>query len=74
MVWRERKNLSEYVAVDVSYLGGRGESYTLNFSRPASGLYVQLFKFLRLGKDGTQGRGDGACAGWLVGWLATTAG
>lgn len=25
---------------------------TLNFSRPASGPYVQLYKFLRLGKDG----------------------
>jgi len=52
VVWREREDLSDHVAVDVSYLGGRGESYTLNFSRPASGSYVQLFKFIRLGREG----------------------
>jgi len=52
IVWRHRKNLSEHVAISVSYLGGTAESYTLNFSRPASGVYVQLFKFLRLGKAG----------------------
>lgn len=57
VVWRDRADLSEYVAVDVAYLGGRAESYTLNFSRPASGLYVQLYKFLRLGRDGAR-----ACA------------
>lgn len=63
VVWRERKGLSEHVAVDVAYLGGRGESYTLNFSRPASGLYVQLFKFLRLGKDGALRERAGAARG-----------
>lgn len=52
VVWRERKNLSEHVAISVSYLGGRADSYTLNFSRPASGIYVQLYKFLRLGRAG----------------------
>eukprot|EP00798_Chlamydomonas_sp_ICE-L_P009127 gene9127-16250_t len=38
IVWREREGLSEHVAVSVSYLGGKGDSYTLNFSRPASGV------------------------------------
>jgi len=52
VVWREREDLSEHVAVDVAYLGGKAESFTLNFSRPASGVYVQLYKFLRLGRDG----------------------
>jgi len=52
VVWRERKGLSEHVAVSVSYLGGKGESYTLNFSRPASGVYVQFYKFLHLGRAG----------------------
>ena len=52
VVWRDRKDLSEHVAVNVSYLGGKGESYTLNFSRPATGPYVQLYKLLRLGRDG----------------------
>jgi len=52
VVWRQRKGLSEHVAVSVSYLGGTGESYTLNFSRPATGVYVQFYKFMRLGIEG----------------------
>jgi glutamate decarboxylase len=40
------------VAIKVTYLGGTADSYTLNFSRPASGVYVQLYKFLRLGQQG----------------------
>jgi len=54
VVWRQRKDLSEHVAISVSYLGGQAESYTLNFSRPASGIYVQYYKFLRLGIQGYQ--------------------
>jgi len=52
VVWRDREDLSEHVACNVSYLGGKAESFTLNFSRPASGLFVQFFKFLRLGREG----------------------
>lgn len=52
VVWRQREDLAEHVAISVSYLGGEGESYTLNFSRPASGVYVQMYKFLRLGVEG----------------------
>uniref|UniRef100_A0A7R9VL31 glutamate decarboxylase n=1 Tax=Chlamydomonas euryale TaxID=1486919 RepID=A0A7R9VL31_9CHLO len=52
VVWRQRDGLSEHVAVSVSYLGGKGDSYTLNFSRPAAGIYVQYYKFHRLGKEG----------------------
>merc|ERR1719464_935124 len=51
VIWRERKDLSENVAVSVSYLGGKGESYTLNFSRPATGSWTRgtrgAFQFLR---------------------------
>ena len=32
--------------------GGVTDSYTLNFSRPAAGVYCQMYKFLRLGIDG----------------------
>ena len=46
IIWRERTNLSEHVATSVSYLGGKADSHTLNFSRPASGIYVQYYKFL----------------------------
>lgn len=52
VIWRQRKGLSEHVAISVSYLGGSADSYTLNFSRPAQGVYVQFYKFLRLGKKG----------------------
>ncbi|KAJ1621499.1 hypothetical protein T492DRAFT_886872 [Pavlovales sp. CCMP2436] len=39
----QREDLSVHVAVDVAYLGGKAESFTLNFSRPASGFYVQFY-------------------------------
>jgi glutamate decarboxylase len=52
VVWREREGLSEHVAISVTYLGGQADSYTLNFSRPASGVYVQFYKLLRFGIEG----------------------
>jgi glutamate decarboxylase len=52
VVWRHRKDLSEHVAVKITYLGGEADSLTLNFSRPASGVYVQYYKFLRYGISG----------------------
>merc|ERR1712032_711512 len=51
-IWRQRKGLSENVAISVSYLGGHADSYTLNFSRPATGIFVQFYKFNRLGWEG----------------------
>ncbi|MCF6764686.1 pyridoxal-dependent decarboxylase [Thiotrichales bacterium 19S3-7] len=54
IIWRSRENLSEHVAISVTYLGGKADSYTLNFSRPASGVYVQYYKFLRYGIAGYQ--------------------
>lgn len=54
VVWRQRKDLSEHIAISVTYLGGKAESYTLNFSRPASGVYVQYYKLLRYGVSGYQ--------------------
>jgi glutamate decarboxylase len=52
VVWRKREGLSEHVAISVTYLGGKADSYTLNFSRPASGVYVQFYKLLRHGLSG----------------------
>lgn len=52
VVFRSRENLAEHIAVSVTYLGGQCDSMTLNFSRPASGPYVQFYKLLRLGKNG----------------------
>ncbi|MAH60813.1 MAG: hypothetical protein CMF42_00715 [Legionellales bacterium] len=52
LVWRKREDLSEHVAIPITYLGGHAESYTLNFSRPASGTYVQFYKLIHLGIKG----------------------
>jgi len=52
IVFRHKEDLSEHIAVEVTYLGGKSESMTLNFSRPASGPYVQYYKLLRLGRQG----------------------
>lgn len=54
VVWRQREDLSEHIAISVTYLGGKADSYTLNFSRPASGVYVQYYKLLRFGLAGYQ--------------------
>lgn len=54
VIWRQRKNLSEHIAISVTYLGGKADSYTLNFSRPASGVYVQYYKLMRFGLAGYQ--------------------
>jgi glutamate decarboxylase len=54
IVFRQREDLAEHIAVTVTYLGGTSDSMTLNFSRPASGPYVQFYKLLRLGTEGYQ--------------------
>ena len=41
VVFRHRHDLSEHIEVEVTYLGGTSYSMTLNFSRPATGIYVQ---------------------------------
>ena len=52
VVWRQREDLSEHVAISVTYLGGKADSYTLNFSRPATGVYSQYYKLLHYGRAG----------------------
>jgi glutamate decarboxylase len=48
VVFRHREDLAEHIAVTVTYLGGHCDSLTLNFSRPASGVYVQYYKLVSL--------------------------
>jgi len=52
VIFRHREDLAEHIAISVTYLGGHCDSMTLNFSRPASGIYCQYYKFLRLGIHG----------------------
>jgi glutamate decarboxylase len=46
VVFRQREDLTEHIAISVSYLGVHCDSITLNFSRPASGCFVQMYKFV----------------------------
>jgi len=46
VVFRHREDLTEHIAISVSYLGGVCDSITLNFSRPASSAYVQMYKLV----------------------------
>lgn len=41
-------------SLDQGFGASGADSYTLNFSRPAQGIYVQFYKLLRLGKEGYQ--------------------
>ena len=62
VVWRRRADLSDHVGISVSYLGGKAHSYTLNFSRPASGVYSQYYKFLHFGMTGYRQSNDNMMA------------
>lgn len=52
IVWRQSEDLAEHVKTKVNYLGGDSTSHSLNFSRPASGVFCQMYTFLRLGRQG----------------------
>ena len=53
IVFRSHQGLGGYVSTDLAYLGGSScDSMTLNFSRPASSLYSQYYKMLKLGRQG----------------------
>ena len=52
VVFREAADLPEELVFHINYLGGDMPNYTLNFSRPAYGVILQYFSFLRLGHAG----------------------
>ncbi|MEM8864050.1 MAG: glutamate decarboxylase [Planctomycetota bacterium] len=52
VIWRNRAAVPEDLVFRVNYLGGEMETFTLNFSRPASGVLAQAYNFLRLGHEG----------------------
>ena len=52
VIWRNRAAVPEDLIFRVNYLGGEMETFTLNFSRPASGVLSQAYNFLRLGREG----------------------
>lgn len=52
VVFRERKIFNKDLVFYVNYLGGESPTATLNFSRSASPIIAQYFKFLHHGRDG----------------------
>eukprot|EP00339_Tiarina_fusa_P010075 CAMPEP_0117009696 /NCGR_PEP_ID=MMETSP0472-20121206/8735_1 /TAXON_ID=693140 ORGANISM="Tiarina fusus, Strain LIS" /NCGR_SAMPLE_ID=MMETSP0472 /ASSEMBLY_ACC=CAM_ASM_000603 /LENGTH=476 /DNA_ID=CAMNT_0004712041 /DNA_START=118 /DNA_END=1548 /DNA_ORIENTATION=+ len=52
VLFREKDDLPDDLVFHVNYLGGDQASFTLNFSRGASGIIGQYYQFLRLGHSG----------------------
>jgi glutamate decarboxylase len=52
LVFSDKDDLPEDLVFNVNYLGGDMPTYSLNFSRGASGVISQYYSLLRLGKEG----------------------
>ena len=52
VVFRDAAIVPEELLVDIDYLSGEMRNYSLNFSRASSGVVLQYYNFLRLGKAG----------------------
>jgi glutamate decarboxylase len=52
VVFRDTTVVPEALLIDIDYLCGEMRNYSLNFSRASSGVILQYYNFLRLGKAG----------------------
>ena len=52
IIFRDQSYVPEELVFKINYLGGEMLNYSLNFSRPASQVYLQYYNFLRLGREG----------------------
>lgn len=52
VIWRDQESLPEELVFHVNYLGGNMPTFTLNFSRPATGVVAQYYNLIRLGVEG----------------------
>jgi glutamate decarboxylase len=52
VVFRDDTIVPQELLMDIDYLSGDMRNYSLNFSRPSSGVVLQYYNFLRLGKAG----------------------
>jgi len=52
VIWRDESLLHKDLIFELHYLGSTEYSFTLNFSKPAFPVIVQMFNFLNLGFDG----------------------
>ncbi|CAK5272097.1 unnamed protein product [Mycena citricolor] len=52
ILWRDESYLHKDLVFELHYLGSVEYSFTLNFSKPAAPIIVQMFNFLNLGFEG----------------------
>lgn len=52
VVFRDQSCVPPELVFKINYLGGEMLNYSLNFSRPASQVFLQYYNFLRLGRAG----------------------
>jgi glutamate decarboxylase len=52
IIWRDESCLPKDLIFELHYLGGKEESYTLNFSRPGAQVIVQYYNLIHLGFSG----------------------
>jgi glutamate decarboxylase len=52
VLWRDESLLHKDLVFELHYLGSTEYSFTLNFSKPAYPILLQMFNFLNLGFDG----------------------
>ncbi|KAL1750587.1 pyridoxal phosphate-dependent transferase [Schizophyllum commune] len=52
LIFRDESCLHKDLIFELHYLGSTEYSYTLNFSKPASPVFAQMFNFLNLGYNG----------------------
>eukprot|EP00898_Chlorokybus_atmophyticus_P008266 jgi/Chlat1/8440/Chrsp80S07922 len=51
-IWRSKEDLPEELVFHINYLGSDQPTFTLNFSRGATGIIGQYYQFIRLGFHG----------------------
>jgi len=52
VIFRDTQCVDPELIFNINYLGGEMQNFSLNFSRPASQVFLQYYNFLRLGQDG----------------------
>jgi glutamate decarboxylase len=52
VIFRDETCVDPELIFKINYLGGEMQNFSLNFSRPASQVFLQYYNFLRLGQEG----------------------
>ncbi|KAJ9623159.1 glutamate decarboxylase gad1 [Taxawa tesnikishii (nom. ined.)] len=62
IIWKNESFLPKHLILELHYLGGTEESYTLNFSRPGAQVIAQYYNLIHLGYSGYQAIMENALA------------